>query len=256
MTPIRTTPSSNQRSCHHVLRCRRSVNAGSAESGPRILTQEDHDHRHTDVEREVLVPDTVAEVVRREREEDGTDERRRPRASQRPQRGERGERGERERQEPEQVEGERNVARGLDDGLLDRVGEEVAAHRPLGPLLLERRVERGVRVEPARLVDVLDQHHVERGVLLIVARRLRVLERDVEVLAPQLHHDGHREARQERGEERAGDEGPAARSPRPWRGSPLGRERRRLAQGTHDAGSLRDRPEKSFAPAAGSVVAS
>ena len=72
--------------------------------GPEDLHAQEHDDRHADVEREVLVRRAVAEVVRREREQHRADERRRPRAAQRPQHRERDERGERERQQPEQVE--------------------------------------------------------------------------------------------------------------------------------------------------------
>ena len=79
----------------------------------------------------------------------------------------------------------------VDDRLLHRVREEVAAHRPLGPVLLERRVERRVRVEPARLVDVLDQHQVERRVLLIVVGVRVYSERNVATWA--LHRCVHRD---------------------------------------------------------------
>ena len=44
--------------------------------GSEDLHAQEHDHGHADVEREVLVRGTVAEVVRREREEHGADERR------------------------------------------------------------------------------------------------------------------------------------------------------------------------------------
>ena len=55
-----------------------------------------------------------------------TDDGRRPRTAQRPQHREREQRGEREGQQPEQIEGQRHVTRGVDDRLLDRVGEEIA----------------------------------------------------------------------------------------------------------------------------------
>ena len=91
--------------------------------GPEDLHAQQHDHRNADVEREVLVADSVAEVVRREREEH--------RADQRVDHEHRSERStgnatsadERKRQQPEQVERERNVARRVDDRLLHRVGE-------------------------------------------------------------------------------------------------------------------------------------
>ena len=174
--------------------------------GPEHFGADQHDDRHSYVEREILVRGAVAEVIRGEREQHRADQSRRPRAPKRPQRGKRGQRRQRKREEPEQVERERDVAGGVDQRLLHRVREEIAAHRPLGPMLREGRVELGVRVEPAGLVDVLDQHHVERGVLLVVARRLRVLKRDVQRQAPQMRHERHREAREERGEQRAGDQ--------------------------------------------------
>jgi hypothetical protein len=55
-------------------------------------------------------------------------------------------------------------------------------------------------------VDVLDQHQVERGVLLVVAPVLRVLERDVERLVPQARDERQRDRGQQRGEDGTGDE--------------------------------------------------
>ena len=106
-----------------------------------------------------------------------------------------------EQAKPEQVEGERNVARGIDDPFLDRVPEQVATHRPFRPMLCERCVELGVGGEPSRLVHVLDQHEIEGRVLFVVARDVRVLERDMERLVPDVDQDADGQGRQERREQ-------------------------------------------------------